>query len=265
MDDTKRIIDNIECFLLDLDGTIYLGERLIDGATDFLAALRATGRRFCFMTNNTSRDSRAYIEKLSRMGIEIDPATQLVSAAHATISYLLREHPNKRVYLLGNDMLKREFERGGITLREDEPDVAVIGFDTTLTYEKLCRICDLVREGLPYIATHPDLNCPVENGFIPDVGSFISLIETSAGRRPDVIIGKPNREMINYSLSVCRASAEHTATVGDRIYTDVAAGVDNGLAGILVLSGETKREDIPRFATEPTLVFESVKEIIPYL
>ena len=137
----------------------------------------------------------------------------------------------------------------GIVLDTESPEVVVVGFDTTLTYEKMCRVCDFVREGLPYLSTHPDYNCPTETGFIPDAGAIHAFIRASAGREPDHIIGKPKR----------------TAMVGDRLYTDVAAGVNNGYTGILVLSGEATMEDVKVSDVEPDLIFDSVKDMIPFL
>ncbi len=262
--DDRGILSGIDCFALDLDGTVYLGDRWIDGALEFLEKVEKTGRRYCFLTNNSSRSADVYFEKLHRMGLEITER-QLVTSAHATIEYLKREFPGRKVYLLGNDSLKQEFAAAGIEAVEDGAEVAVTAFDTTLTYEKLCRICDYVRDGLPFVATHPDYNCPTETGFIPDIGSFHALIEASTGRRPDIVIGKPNGEMIDYMLRFTGSARERTAVVGDRLYTDVASGVNNGLTGILVLSGEAGLKDITPDGVQPTLIFTSVKAMIPYL
>ena len=162
-------------------------------------------------------------------------------------------------------MLKEEFEEEGISLSEQAPEVVVVGFDTTLTYEKLCRVCDLVREGLPYLSTHPDFNCPTETGFIPDAGAIHAFIHASAFRYPDHIIGKPNGDIMDYLARRAGVSKEETAMVGDRLYTDVAAGVNNGYTGILVLSGEAGMEDVKKSDVIPHLIFSSVKEMIPYL
>ncbi len=266
MDDRAAgIIKNIECFALDMDGTVYLGSRWIEGALDFLDALTASGRRFCFMTNNSSKSADVYVRRLHDMGLDIDPATQLVTSGLATISYLAREHAEKKVFLLGNEMLRREFLSHGIPLDDRAPDIVVTAFDTSLDYAKLCAVCDFVRRGLPYIATHPDFNCPTETGFVPDIGAITAFIEASTGRRPDLVVGKPCREIVDFTLRITKSAREKTALVGDRLYTDVRAGVDNGLAGILVLSGEATAADIRTSGVKPTLVFDSVKDIIPYL
>lgn len=262
--DEKEIIKNITCFALDMDGTIYLGEKWIDGARDFLKAVEDAGKRFVFVTNNSSKNPQAYIEKLGRMGLEIDGA-QIVTSGQATIAYLKRNFPGKKVYLLGNEFLKEEFLQEGILLEEETPEIVVVGFDTTLTYAKMCRVCDLVRAGLPYISTHPDYNCPTEKGFIPDAGAIHAFIHASAFRYPDHIIGKPNGDIMDYLAQREGVSKRETAMVGDRLYTDVAAGVRNGYTGILVLSGEADMKDVQESEIVPHLIFSSVREMIPFL
>lgn len=262
--DPKRILREIGCFALDLDGTVYLGERWIDGALDFLGKLEATGRKYIFMTNNSSRSSGDYFEKLRHMGLELGEDS-LITSGQATIRFLQRDYEGKTVFLMGNPSLAREFLDSGVKLEDKHPDVVVTAFDTTLNYKKMCKVCDFLREGMPFIATHPDINCPTETGFVPDVGSFHALIEASTGRKPDIIIGKPNREIIDAMLEKTGAKAENTAVIGDRLYTDVAAGVGNGLTGILVLSGEATLQDIKASKVKPSLIFDSVKKIIPYL
>lgn len=262
--DEKEILKKITCFALDMDGTIYLGEKWIDGAKDFLRAVEEAGKRYVFLTNNSSKNPQAYIEKLGRMGLDIDQS-QIVTSGQATIDYLKRNFLGKRVYLLGNELLKEQFLMGGIPLDEEAPEVVVVGFDTSLTYAKMCRVCDLVREGLPYISTHPDYNCPTETGFIPDAGAIHAFIHASAFRYPDHIIGKPSGDIMDYLAAREGVLKKQTAMVGDRLYTDVAAGVCNGYTGILVLSGEAGMRDVEKSEIIPHLIFSSVKEMIPYL
>ena len=262
--DPLRLIAGIRCFALDMDGTVYLDEEWIDGARDFLAKIIKTGRRFVFMSNNSSKNTALYYDKLSRMGLPITPE-QLVTSGQATIAWLKRHYPGKRVFLLGNAVLKAEFSEEGIILSDEDPEIVVTAFDNELTYKKLCMVCDYVRSGIPFIATHPDSNCPTKTGFIPDIGATHAYIETSTGRSPDKIIGKPNAEIVDYLLEKTGAARAETAIVGDRLYTDVAAGVNNGLTGILVLSGEVKLGDLAASHIKPHLVFESVKEMIPLL
>ncbi len=262
--DEEGILAGIECFALDMDGTVYLGERWIDGAKEFLREIEDSGRSYVFLTNNSSKNSQVYVEKLSRMGLVVSK-DKIVTSGQATIYYLKKSFPGKRVFLLGNDMLAAEFKEEGIVLVDEKPEVVVTAFDTTLTYEKLCKVCDFVREGLPYIATHPDYNCPTETGFIPDVGAVHAFIHASALRYPDRIIGKPNADMMDYLIERTGADRGKTAMVGDRLYTDIAAGRNNGLWSILVLSGEATMKDAEESEVKPHLIFDSIKEIMRYL
>lgn len=263
-EDRGGLLREVDCFALDMDGTIYLGEQWIDGAKEFLARIEAAGKKYVFLTNNSSKNPGVYVEKLRRMGWEADK-DKIVTSGQAAIAYLKKHYAGKRVFLLGNPMLKEEFLEEGILLEEEQPEVVVTAFDTTLDYEKMCRVCDLVRSGLPYIATHPDHNCPTETGFIPDAGAIHAFIHASAGRYPDRIIGKPNGDIVDYLLERTGAERDRTVMVGDRLYTDIAAGVNHGLKSVLVLSGEASLEDLEQSEVRPDLVFDSVKEMGEFL
>lgn len=259
-EDREGILKEAECFALDMDGTIYLGEKWIDGAKEFLARIEAAGKRYIFLTNNSSKNPHVYAEKLRRMGLEVG-TEKIVTSGQAAIYYLKKHYAGKKIFLLGNPMLREEFAEEGIWLEEENPEVVVTAFDTTLDYGKMCKVCDFVRAGLPYIATHPDYNCPTETGFIPDAGAIHAFIHASAGRYPERIIGKPNGDIVDYLLERTGARREKTVMVGDRLYTDVAAGVRNGLKSVLVLSGEATLEDVGRSEIRPDLIFDSVKEM----
>lgn len=263
-EDSAGILAKTECFALDMDGTIYLGERWIDGARAFLERIKATGRDYVFVTNNSSKNAAVYVEKLSRMGLAVG-AEKIVTSGQATIHYLKRHFPGKKVFLLGNELLRAEFAQAGIVLEEERPDVAVAAFDTSLDYGKMCKICDLVRAGLPYLATHPDYNCPTEDGFIPDAGAICAFIHASAFRYPDRVIGKPNGDIIDYLTTRVNTDRSRIAMVGDRLYTDIAAGVNHGLKSVLVLSGEASLADAEASEVKPHLIFSSVREMIPFL
>ncbi len=262
--DIECKLKEITCFALDMDGTVYLGEQWIEGARDFLNAVEKAGKQYIFLTNNSSKGPDNYIEKLGKMGLTIDES-RIVTSGQATIDYLKRNYEGKSVFLLGNDLLTKEFMEEGILLNDKEPEVVVTGFDTSLTYEKMCKVCDFVRSGLPYIATHPDYNCPTETGFIPDAGAIHAFIHASAFRYPDHVVGKPSGDIMDYLARRAGVLKEQTAMVGDRLYTDVAAGVNNGYTGILVLSGEATMKDVEASDVTPHLIFDSVKEMIPYL
>lgn len=265
--DNTGLLKRLTTFCLDLDGTLYLDETWIDGARDFLDALEAKGKRYCFLTNNSSKSAAVYVEKLRRMGMEIVARESLVTSGDAMAACLVREYPGKKAWLFGNEPLKEEFRKRGVLLTEEdsEAEVVVTAFHTGFCYDDLCRLCDLVRKGLPYLATHPDINCPVKTGFVPDIGALAAYVEASTGRRPDLVTGKPNGEIMEYSMRLLGGTRETTCMVGDRLYTDVQAGVDNGITGILVLSGEASLSDMEASDVMPDLIFDSVKEMIPFL
>lgn len=259
-EDGEGFLKKVECFALDMDGTVYLGEKWIEGAMDFLHRIEEAGKKYVFLTNNSSKNPEVYVDKLKRMGLSVSE-DKIITSGQATIYYLKKNYPGRRVYLLGNELLTAEFEKAGICLEKESPEVVVTGFDTSLTYEKLCQVCDFVRKGLPYLATHPDYNCPTETGFIPDVGAIHAFIHASAFRYPDRIIGKPNSDMVDYLIDRTGTERGKTAMVGDRLYTDIAAGRNNGLLSILVLSGEAGMADAEASKVKPHLIFDSVKDI----
>lgn len=254
----------VKCFMLDMDGTFYLGDRLLDGSLDFLNTIERTGRRVLFVTNNSSKSSDVYVQKLSRMGVR-EPFLNVLTSGQAAGRYCLRELAGKRAFLLGNEMLHDELSRMGVLIDNERPDYVLIGYDTTLDYRKMTRVCDLVRAGLPYIATHPDFNCPTETGFAPDIGAIIAFIEASAGRRPDIILGKPYAGIVEEALKLTGLEKHELAMVGDRLYTDIATGRNFGILSILVLTGEARMEDIPKTGVEPDLIFERLSAMNQYL
>jgi HAD superfamily hydrolase (TIGR01457 family) len=246
-----------------MDGTVYLGNRLLPGSLDFLQYLVDTGRDHLFLTNNSSRNATYYADKLTRFGWTAKPA-EVLTSGEATALYLAGLKPSARVCLLGTPDLESDFSAHGFILTDKEPDYVVLGFDMTLTYEKLVRACDLVRGGVPFIATHPDLNCPTETGYIPDCGAMIALITASTGVKPK-IIGKPNREIIDAMFRKKPVRREQVAMVGDRLYTDIVMGHNAGVSSILVLSGEAKMSDIPQASIQPDFVFAGLNELLDKL
>jgi len=249
----------IRCFLLDMDGTVYLGEKLLPGAQRFLDLLEQKNIRHLFLTNNSSRHARQYAEKLRRLGIDAREES-IFTSGEATAIYLKRAKPGARLYVVGTDDLIEEMTSNGFIVTEKEIDTVVLGFDTTLTYEKLVKLCDFVRSGKPYIATHPDINCPTENGFIPDIGSVIALVRSSTGRDPDVIIGKPNKPIVDAIVEKINIPVNQIAMVGDRLYTDIAMG-NTGITTILVLSGETGLEDLADSPFKPDYTVQDLAEL----
>ena len=260
----RERLAGVRCFLLDMDGTFYLGDRLIDGSLEFLDALARTGRTARFLTNNSSKSARVYTEKLARMGVP-EVYRDVISSGHAAAHYCMAHFPGKRCYLLGNPMLREEMLSMGLNVVDGECDYVLVAFDTTLDYAKMTRVCDEIRAGKLYIATHPDYNCPTETGFIPDMGAIMAFIEASTGRKADVILGKPYRGIVDEALARTGYQLHEMAMVGDRLYTDVATGVNHGMLGILVLSGEATMEDVKTSEVKPDLIFGRLADMIEYL
>lgn len=252
-------LQKIKCFIFDMDGTIYLGGRLLPGAADLLNYLQNQDIPHYFLTNNSSKSNLDYVKKLAAFNLPVTPE-QVFTSGEATAIYLQREKPNARLFVVGTPSLEAEFTRYGFDLTQDDPDYVVLGFDTTLTYEKIWRLCDYVRDGLPYIATHPDINCPTECGFMPDIGAIIAMVKSSTGREPDLVIGKPHPPIIQAIFEKTGLPPAQIAMVGDRLYTDIALG-KVGITTILVLSGEARRQDIPEAPVKPDFVFKNLAEL----
>ncbi len=261
--DIHRRLAGIRLYLLDMDGTFYLGDRLLPGALEFMAALRQKNLEYLFLTNNSSRDAAFYAQKISSLGFPIKKE-KILTSGEATISYLQAVCPTARIYLLGTPTLEEEFRRAGLALVDEDPDLVVLGFDLTMTYHKMERACAFIRAGASFIATHPDLNCPTEEGFLPDAGAMIAFITASTGIEPKVI-GKPNAEIVAAAQRKTGISPGSMAMIGDRLYTDIAIGRQSGIATILVLTGETKLSDLAASAIQPDLAASSLLEVADWI
>jgi HAD superfamily hydrolase (TIGR01457 family) len=257
-------LGTIRGFLLDMDGTFYLSDRLLEGALRFIEMLHRQQKQFLFLTNNSSRHRRQYAEKISRLGLPLAEEAVLTSG-EATAFYLEKKQPGARIYLVGTPSLEDEFRHHGFQLVDREPQFLVLGFDTTLTYQKLWSLCDLVRLGVPYIATHPDFNCPTEGGWMPDVGAMIAFVKAATGREPDLVVGKPNRIIVDAAAAKMHLQVSQLAMIGDRLYTDIALGQASGVATVLVLSGETKIEDLKDSPFQPDYTFENLGGVADWL
>lgn len=254
----------IKQFLLDMDGTFYLGDTLLPGALDFWELCYDRGVGCAFLTNNSSRGAEAYLARLRKMGVPHLDAARIFTSADATLLYLAEHRLGPSLLLVGTPSLEAQFAAAGYVLDGAEPRAAVLGFDTTLTYGKLTALCQAVAAGLPYIATHPDLVCPVAGGVIPDIGATIAYVEAATGRRPDAVIGKPNGYIARAAARRYGCAVEELCMVGDRLYTDIALG-SCGCGTVLVLSGESRREDLPGAAHQPDLVCENLAELCAWI
>lgn len=249
-------------YLLDMDGTLYLGDQLFDCTPDFLDTVRQHCATIRYLTNNSSRSAADYVAKLERLGIAAEPSDFLTSV-DASIDVLRREYQDAVLYVCGTESLKTQLRAAGISV-VDQPSADVTcllcGFDTELTFQKLEDACRLLGRGVNYIATNPDWVCPTEYGFVPDCGAVCEMLWRATGRRPRVI-GKPQPDMVQLAMIDCGVSAEETILVGDRLYTDIQAGVNAGVDTVLVLSGESSIETVAESEVKPTAVMRDVGEI----
>ena len=259
-----EILKDKELYVFDMDGTIYLGKTVFDFAIRFIENLRSAGKRVLFFTNNASRSTNLYLDRLTRLGFS-PTAEEIMSSADVTAAYLHAYHTDQTVYLVGTKQLEDQFRGAGIRLatgKEDRVDVVVSSFDTELTYEKLDDGCRLIRGGATYLCTHPDYNCPTENGFMPDSGAIAALITASTGVTPRYL-GKPYPEVVEMIERVTGIPREKTCVFGDRLYTDIALGAKNGVTSVLVLTGEGTLEEALKLpeGDKPTFVFPSLLEV----
>lgn len=257
-------LKEIKCFVLDMDGTIYLGNELFSYTKAFLAYVTTQQKAFYFFTNNSSKGQLNYIQKLAGMGITIEEKQMMIST-HVIIAYLKKHHHGQRVYVVGTPALIAEFQRFDIPLDEEHPEIVILGFDTTLTYDKLTKACTLIRNGAIYYGINPDFNCPMEHGqFIPDCGSIARLIEGSTNRIPEYF-GKPSPHTLAYMIEKTGYQAHEIAIIGDRLYTDIAVAQGSEVTSILVLSGECTLADVSTSAIQPDMVFPSLAELLEVL
>ena len=265
MRDFKEVLKEVKYVLLDMDGTVYLGDRLIGEMDKTLDKIRESGKKIIFLTNNSSKSVKSYYEKLGKMGL-FKTGDEVKTSATVAIGFLKTERKGKTIRLMGTESLKKEFEDNGIKLTEDGvADVCVLAYDTESTYVKLCKFTDNLRENCEYIATHPDINCPSEKYPLPDVGSFIELIRASTGRLPDKIIGKPYTMFVEELVKEYNADKNEFLIVGDRLYTDIAFGVNCGFHTLFVLSGEGTMDALKSAEKKPEFISDSLNDITAYL
>lgn len=265
-------LKNCELFLFDMDGTLYLGDDVYDGAIALMEGLPGLGKKYIYLTNNSSRAGTDYITRLRRLGFPCE-AENVFTSGMATGLYLNQRHPGAAVYLAGTKAFYRELVSYGINLVNDDEgntdaatvDVVVQGFDTELVYNKLDKACHFLRRGAAFIAANPDWVCPMPaDEVLPDCGSICALLTASSGVEPNYI-GKPNRNMIDVISEMTGIPNEKICAVGDRLYTDIAVAQNAGSCSVLVLSGETTQEMVDAAERKPDYVLPSVKELFEVL
>lgn len=252
---------NKKLFLFDMDGTIYEDAHVYDGTLDLLNEIKNRGGKYVFITNNSSKSVKDYVDKVNNLGIEADKDSFFTSS-QATILYLQENYAGKKVYPVGTKSFLHELEAAGINLVEpDDAEVLLVGFDTELDYKKwenACRI--LYTKDVPFIATNPDLACPTAYGFMPDCGSICGVLQNITKKEP-TYIGKPKDTMVKLAMEMTGYGPEETVVIGDRLYTDIACGVNAGVTTVCVLTGEATVEDIKESDIKPTITLDSVLDM----
>ncbi|MCL2421348.1 MAG: HAD-IIA family hydrolase [Defluviitaleaceae bacterium] len=261
----KNALRKKKLFLLDMDGTIYLGNRLFDFSLAFFDRVTKMGARYMFLTNNSSKSAELYLKKLDTMQIPVTP-DDLITSTHATIRYLKSKYGDKPIYASGTAAFCQELSASGLNITEsmDNPVALVMGFDTELTFQKLENMCILLGKGIDYIGSNPDWTCPTEYGYVPDCGSVAQMLKNATGREP-VFIGKPMADMVDMALERTGVAKADALIIGDRLYTDVACGLNAGIDAALVLSGESTLEDMKTSPAQPTYVFKDLGELLEIL
>jgi len=261
------IFKNKKLFLFDMDGTLYLGDRIFEFTTELLDTIKKSGGKYLFMTNNSSKSVNDYIKKLQKLGINAC-YDDFITSSQATSFYLKKHYDGHKLYVCGTESLKEELRSNGFIITEDLScvDCVVMGFDTELTFKKLEDVCKLLLKNpeIPYIATNPDYVCPTEYGSVPDCGSVCDMIYNATKVRP-FVIGKPNAMMPLLALEMTDTPKDKAVVIGDRIYTDVKSGLNAGITAVLVMSGETTEEILKLSEDKPDLVIKDCSEIIKTL
>ncbi|ABS05626.1 NagD protein [Kineococcus radiotolerans] len=252
--------NGIECWLTDMDGVLVHEEHALPGAAEFLQRLVDSSRRFLVLTNNSIFTPRDLAARLSRSGIEV-PEESIWTSALATADFLARQLPGGSAYVIGESGLTTALHEAGYILTDTDPDYVVLGETRTYSFEAITKAIRLVEAGARFIATNPDATGPSKEGSLPATGSVAALITRATGAEP-YFVGKPNPMMFRSAMNRIQAHSETTAMIGDRMDTDVVAGIEAGLRTFLVLTGSTKREQVRRFPFQPHRVVDGIGDLV---
>jgi NagD protein len=247
-------------YLIDMDGVIYRGSRLVDGAARFVEQLQASGTPFLFLTNNSARSPKDLVAKLAHLGLKLTPK-HFYTAAHNTADFLVRQQPNCRAFVIGEGGLNVALEEAGIAFDAMDPHVVVVGEGRLLNYESLEVAVRLLAKGARLVATNPDPWCPTDAGPRPGTGAYAALLESASGRKA-YYLGKPNPFMFLMGRQRLGLHTTETIMIGDTMETDVRGAIEIGIQAFVVLTGSTRREDLSRYAYQPTRVLDSIGDLV---
>lgn len=254
---------NKKLFLFDIDGTIAVGDTLYDGSAELLAYIEKTGGKSYFITNNSTKSGEDYVEKFAEKFHLQTSEDQFITSGYMTIQFLKENFSTKKIFVLGTNSFLAELAKNGLTVTEKpdaDIDCILVGYDSELTYEKLINACQaLSTTDVPFYATNPDLCCPIAFGFIPDCGAICDMLTSSTGKKP-IYLGKPSRKVCDVCMSMSGFTPEETLVVGDRLYTDIACGINAGVETCVVYTGEATPEEVAESQYTPDYTYETIKD-----
>lgn len=257
-------IKQCNLFILDIDGTFYLSGKPFEGSRKFVDIVEQLGKKFVFLTNNSNRTIDSYVEEFKNIGFNLSKE-HFITAGVATAEYLFEEFGPAKVYIVGTDEIKEEFKRVGLNVVEENPEIVVVTFDKTLTYEKIKKATQFVANGALFVVTNPDLNCPSDEGPLPDAGAIASVIRKAAGVYPNIVFGKPEPKLLEMVMRRYNISPTETCMIGDRLYTDILAGIQSGTWTALVLTGEATLEQAEKGPIKPHIIAKDIGVIAEML
>lgn len=255
-----KLWNDVSGVLLDMDGTVYLGDNPIEGAADFIQRLNDAEIPYAFITNNSSNTCNFYFQRLKRLGFPVEE-NSIITSAVAAVEFITKRRKGSKVYALASPEVEKEMISRGLNITDKNPDIVLLTFDRTLTYEKLNKAYHFISDGAEFIATHPDIFCPTEKGYDVDIGPFITLLESLTDTNAE-IIGKPMPLMLEMASDLLRIDSDKAVMIGDRMYTDIKMAEDANIRSILVLSGETSKEHLCDSKIKFTEVVDSVADIL---
>lgn len=254
------MLKNKKYFLFDIDGTLAVDDTLYEGSYDLIKYIEKINGRAFYITNNSVKSRKDYMEKFARWGIETDE-DQFMTASYATCCYLKENYLDKKIFAIGTPSFVEELQSFGLNVTEtktDGIDCVVVGFDITLNYQKVEMACELLMNPeIDYIGTNPDLRCPTGFGFIPDCGAICNMISAAVDREP-YYVGKPNKEIAQMCMRQVNANPDEVIVVGDRLYTDIACGINAGVETAVVFTGEAQPEDVKETLFRPDYCFKNI-------
>lgn len=252
-------------FLFDIDGTLSIGDTLYDGSRELLEEINARGGKSYFITNNSTRSNLDYVQKFQSAFHLATVQEQFVTSGYMTLRFLKEQFPAQKIFVLGTSSYIQELRRNGLLITEEaESDIAcvLVAYDSELNYRKLTKVCQvLLTQDVPFYATNPDLRCPIDFGFIPDCGAICNMITATTDKKP-IYLGKPSRQVVDFCLAASGFAPDETLVVGDRLYTDIACGINANVDTCVVYTGEATPEEVASSPYQPSYAFSNIKELL---